>query len=178
MEKPSGPSSSPKARSPSTTFVETDPTTFKELVQRLTGPNYRSSAKTSPSTSSTALKPASVKRPTFKLQDRRQGRRQKLTIIRPNTPVVPLMGFTLSSPSGHHSTLISPSAYISGLKLSDEKCKKASSLGSDEEAEEKAIRERRFYLHRSPTASRPNSSEPELLTLFPLTSPSSKPVGP
>ncbi|KAH0734126.1 hypothetical protein KY285_009833 [Solanum tuberosum] len=37
--------------------------------------------------------------------------------------------------------------------------------------EEKAIKERRFYLHPSPRSKHGNAEEPELLTLFPLISP-------
>ncbi|KAG8494477.1 hypothetical protein CXB51_011903 [Gossypium anomalum] len=40
----------------------------------------------------------------------------------------------------------------------------------DKEAEEKAIKEKGFYLHPSP-ASTPRDSEPRLLPLFPVTSP-------
>jgi hypothetical protein len=40
----------------------------------------------------------------------------------------------------------------------------------DTDAEEKAIKERGFYLHPSP-GSTPRESEPRLLPLFPVTSP-------
>ncbi|GFP96325.1 hypothetical protein PHJA_001776600 [Phtheirospermum japonicum] len=40
----------------------------------------------------------------------------------------------------------------------------------DKEAEEKAIKEKGFYLHPSP-ASTPRDAEPRLLPLFPVTSP-------
>lgn len=43
----------------------------------------------------------------------------------------------------------------------------------NEKEEENAIRERRFYLHPSPRSGI-RTVEPELLTLFPLTSPSAK----
>ncbi|KAJ4839022.1 hypothetical protein Tsubulata_018918 [Turnera subulata] len=43
-------------------------------------------------------------------------------------------------------------------------------LSPNNEEEEKAIKERRFYLHPSPR-SKPDYAEPQLLNLFPLISP-------
>ncbi|OMP01421.1 hypothetical protein COLO4_11894 [Corchorus olitorius] len=40
-----------------------------------------------------------------------------------------------------------------------------------EEEEERVIAEKGFYLHRSPLSTPRGGAEPELLTLFPLTSP-------
>uniref|UniRef100_A0A2P2R4B1 Uncharacterized protein n=1 Tax=Rhizophora mucronata TaxID=61149 RepID=A0A2P2R4B1_RHIMU len=40
----------------------------------------------------------------------------------------------------------------------------------DTDAEEKAIKEKGFYFHRSP-ATTPREAEPRLLPLFPVTSP-------
>ncbi|XP_039133182.1 VQ motif-containing protein 31-like [Dioscorea cayenensis subsp. rotundata] len=50
----------------------------------------------------------------------------------------------------------------------------SSSSCLNEAEEEKAIRERRFYLHPSPRSLSSRVSDPELLPLFPLTTPRSQ----
>ncbi|THU46674.1 hypothetical protein C4D60_Mb09t07390 [Musa balbisiana] len=145
MEKPHG-GEAPQ-RCP-TTFVQTDAATFKELVQRLTGPH-----KQPPDAASFApAKVAGLKR----LHERRRGSRLKLPVMKP------AVGPAVLSPS-LMTALVSPSTGFAGLGICDE-------LNEEEEEEEKAIKERRFYLHPSPR-SRSQNAEPELLPLFPLTSP-------
>ncbi|XP_010930537.1 VQ motif-containing protein 31 [Elaeis guineensis] len=188
MEK--APGLGPQAPVPSTTFVQTDATTFKELVQRLTGPHDEPNRPLTPvpptdPNSGPAQLPKGlpgVKRPTFKLHERRQGIRSKLTITKPGSypqladlclqagPAV--VSPSSSTPGFPLSPLISPSSSFADLHVGEE------GTGPDElnrEAEERAIKERRFYLHPSPR-SRPGNAEPELLPLFPVTSP--KPPGP
>ncbi|URE34022.1 VQ motif [Musa troglodytarum] len=72
----------------------------------------------------------------------------------------PAVGPAVLSPSAM-TALVSPSSGFAGLGICDE---------LNEEEEEKAIKERRFYLHPSPR-SRSRNAEPELLPLFPLASP-------
>lgn len=63
---------------PSTTFVQADLSSFREVVQRLTGPSD-----SDPVHDGSPLKPMGVKRPMFKLHERRQYTRTKLEIIKP-----------------------------------------------------------------------------------------------
>ncbi|CDY44777.1 BnaC02g01100D [Brassica napus] len=117
---------------------------FREIVQRLTGPSENNNAAAVPE--ATVIKPATQKKkPTSKLHERRQCMRPKLEIVKPPLSFKPI-GTT-------------PSSKSDGDK-------------ADIDQEEKAIKERRFYLHPSPR-SKPGFTEPELLTLFPLTSPNS-----
>ncbi|EFH47600.1 VQ motif-containing protein [Arabidopsis lyrata subsp. lyrata] len=129
---------------PVTTFVQTDTNTFREIVQRLTGPSENNAAAATPE--ATVIKTAIQKRPTSKLHERRQ-------CMRPN-------------PVGTPSSLFSNLSLIEGEKAEPDSCT------TNIEEEEKAIKERRFYLHPSPR-SKPGYTEPELLTLFPLASPNS-----
>ncbi|KAJ7957135.1 putative VQ motif-containing protein [Quillaja saponaria] len=174
---------------PLTTFVQTDTNTFREVVQRLTG-----ASETSVAQEGEATKVISVKRPKPKLHERRQYTRPKLEINEPSFQFKPgtspkhhpcfppsksgnssiLPGLELSSPisgnSSHLPSPLTPSTIFSKLSILDEGKKGELArpvLNSQEE--DKAIKERRFYLHPLPQ-SRPEYTEPELLTLFPLTS--------
>ncbi|CAF1788711.1 unnamed protein product, partial [Brassica napus] len=157
---------------PVTTFVHTDTNTFREIVQRLTGPSENNAAAAVPE--ATAVKSATQqKKPTTsKLHERRQCMmRPKLEIVKPPLSFKP-SGTTPSSKSGNTNLLASPVGTPSSL-LSNLSLIEGDKADPDtEEEEEKAIKERRFYLHPSPR-SKPGYTEPELLTLFPLTSPNS-----
>ncbi|ESQ40799.1 hypothetical protein EUTSA_v10015866mg [Eutrema salsugineum] len=157
---------------PVTTFVQTDTNTFREIVQRLTGPS-ESNATAVPE--ATVIKTAIQKRPTSKLHERRQCMRPKLEIVKPPLSFKPT-GTTPSSKSGNTNLLTSPvgtpSSLFSNLSLIEGEKGEPDSCTTNIEEEEKAIKERRFYLHPSPR-SKPGYTEPELLTLFPLTSPNS-----
>ncbi|CAL9187451.1 unnamed protein product [Musa hybrid cultivar] len=168
MEKPHAGSAAQECTAPSTTFVRADATTFKELVQRLTGPNERDGAHrpvVAPAPPSSPTKLSGLKR----LHERRQRSRPKLTILKPGSTSKPPTPAVLS-PSVTGASA-SPSADFAGLNICEHKgVDGADEL--DEEEEERAIKERRFYLHPSPR-SRSRNPEPELLPLFPLTSPRS-----
>ncbi|XP_050223072.2 VQ motif-containing protein 31-like [Mercurialis annua] len=145
---------------PLTTFVQTDTNAFREVVQRLTGPSETDAAQGSAATKVAA----SMKRSTSKLHERRQYTRPKLVIVKPTVNFKPLTSPTTSrNPSLHPSPVGTPSTVFSKLTIEEEE-NKGESIISEEE--EKAIKERRFYLHPSPQSKPP----PELLTLFPLTS--------
>nr|CAD1842131.1 unnamed protein product [Ananas comosus var. bracteatus] len=133
MDRPPHPIAGPASPStaPPTTYVHTDQTTFKELVQRLTGP----------------LPPPPP---------------PSITTTTTTTTT------TTPSPSPGPPEPPSTAVLSEGVVI-------------NEAEEERAIRERRFYLHPSPRSrvggaaatAAPDSAEPELLPLFPLTSPGS-----
>ncbi|KAM7459606.1 hypothetical protein LguiA_036600 [Lonicera macranthoides] len=93
-----------------------------------------------------------VRRSPFKLQDRR-----KHTITRKLEIQLGLTDSPIQSPI----TPLRSDSVFSANSMGDE----------EEEEEEKAIAEKRFYLHPSPLSTPRASEPPELLTLFPLTSP-------
>ncbi|WZY80211.1 hypothetical protein YC2023_026595 [Brassica napus] len=157
---------------PVTTFVHTDTDTFREVVQRLTGPS-ESNAAAIPE--ATVIKTAIQRKPTSKLHERRQCMRPKLEIVKPPLSFKPTgkkplskSGITnlLTDPLSTSSSLVSNLSLIEGDKADPDSCT------TNNEEEERAIKERRFYLHPSPR-SKPGYTEPALLTLFPLTSPNS-----
>ncbi|KAK8523483.1 hypothetical protein V6N13_113427 [Hibiscus sabdariffa] len=180
-------SSPPTATPTSTTFIRADANTFRDLVQKLTGftgdtdklPGNLSSKPSVPFPVGDSTTP---RRPPFKLQERRQQQRQhpmrKLEIElglgsnsstsqccspgqvhlldapSPATPQSPLLPY--ESQFYSCSGTVSPSSPV--VSVSEE---------------EKAITEKGFYLHPSPlnTPRARGTQPPELLTLFPLTSP-------
>ncbi|KAF9684148.1 hypothetical protein SADUNF_Sadunf04G0087600 [Salix dunnii] len=172
MEKPQ--SQSTVGGKPITTFVQTDTKAFRDVVQRLTGPSEGDAAE---GTVGAATKIAGIKRSTPKLHERRQNLRPKLEIVKPplnfkpSTSPTALGNHSAGTPSIMFSptTIFSPSTIFSKLAIQENRGESAISDLNNEE-EEKAIKERRFYLHPSPR-SKPGYTEPELLALFPLTSP-------
>ncbi|KAF8046984.1 hypothetical protein N665_3277s0002 [Sinapis alba] len=111
------------------------------------------------------------KRRTSKIHERRQFMRPKLEIVKPLLSFKPT-GTTPSSKSGITnfltSPLCTPSSLFFDLSLIEGDKAEPASFTTNIDPEEKAIKERRFYLYPSP-----RYTEPELLTLFPLTSPNS-----
>ncbi|CAI0376647.1 unnamed protein product [Linum tenue] len=179
----------------STTFVQADAATFRDLVQRLTGLSPDSEIRLPVTLPSRIHAPKqgnynnnnsnngngnhppvnSPRRSPYKLQERRHTIR-KLEIklsrasLRNNnssgaspcsspclvespiaSPVTPLMGSGAGESPFFSSTETSPSTPCS--------------------EEERAIAEKRFYLHPSPLSTPRGSEPPELLPLFPLSSP-------
>ncbi|KAI9079763.1 hypothetical protein K1719_038384 [Acacia pycnantha] len=172
---------------PLTTFVQTNTNSFREVVQRLTSPSDCA-------TQAEVPKGASAKRTTSKLHERRQYTRPKLEIGKPpyycksgasspnhrysfspsrsrdysSFPSSPISGNSNQIPSPK-----TPSTIFSRLTILEEENKQEVAVPElDTEEEEKAIKERRFYLHPSPR-SKPGYTEPELLPLFPQVSPNS-----
>ncbi|GAV92553.1 VQ domain-containing protein, partial [Cephalotus follicularis] len=172
-------SSSPTSPSP-TTYVQADTNTFRDLVQKLTGlaGDTGKLPGTFPArlTSKPSLPgdPTGPRRSAFKLQERRQTMR-KLEIKLGLTNLRNSQSHYTSSPSKTqrvHSPIPSPVTPLgseSRFLLSSH----TESLASPTvlEAEEKAIAEKGFYLHPSPLSTPRGSEAPELLTLFPLSSP-------
>lgn len=177
--------SSPASPAP-TTFVQADTTTFRELVQKLTGLTSSDTDKlpvTHPSRSSSNSKPSIPVDPTaprrspFKLQERRHTSR-KLEIK---------LGLPTPPRGSSHCAHFSPGRQT--LRVDSSFPSPVTPLGSEYmffpgsgtaspsspalSEEEKAIAEKGFYLHPSPLSTPRGSDPPELLTLFP-TSPSQK----
>jgi len=111
----------------------------------------------------------------FKLYERRNNNLKNTLMI--NT-LVPNFAHTSGFSSPHKPEILSPSLLdFPSLTLSpvtplnDDPFDKCSpSLGSSSSEEEKAIAEKGFYLHPSPMST-PREFEPQLLPLFPVTSP-------
>ncbi|XP_031279728.1 VQ motif-containing protein 33-like [Pistacia vera] len=175
--------SSPSSPSP-TTFVQADANTFRDLVQKLTGLTSSDSEKLPvttthpssrlPSKPAIPVDPTAPRRSPFKLQERRHTTR-KLEIKLGLT--------TLRTPTNHHSPrqahrvdspIPSPVTPLGSDSLFFPSSGTASPSSPALSEEEKAIAEKGFYLHPSPLSTPRGSEPPELLTLFPLTSPRQK----
>ncbi|KAF7822701.1 VQ motif-containing protein 19 [Senna tora] len=168
-----------------TTFVQADTSTFKHVVQMLTGSSDSSSSSSKhshdpppppPSGKNFNIPPVKTapKKQGFKLYERRNSLKNSLMI---NTlmPNFAQGGSGFPSPRNKPeilspSILDFPSLALSPVTpLNDDAFDKSPSLGNSSE-EEKAIAEKGFYLHPSPMST-PRDAEPQLLTLFPLSSP-------
>ncbi|KAI9083561.1 hypothetical protein K1719_034503 [Acacia pycnantha] len=163
-----------------TTFVQADTSSFKQVVQMLTGSSQPPSQNHHPPPPSSAAKNFNIppvktapKKQGFKLYERRNSLKNSLMI---NT-LVPNYAHTSGFSSPRKPEILSPSILdFPSLTLSpvtplndDPFDKSSPSLGNSSE-EEKAIAEKGFFLHPSPMST-PRDSEPQLLPLFPLTSP-------
>ncbi|OMO73275.1 VQ motif-containing protein [Corchorus olitorius] len=189
-----------------TTFVQADTTTFKQVVQMLTGSSETAKQASSPrppthqqhqqqqlnqhhqqdpplpSKSSFPIPPIktnSPKKQSFKLYERRNSNLKNSSLMI-NT-FLPSSGCSsFSSPrNNNNSEILSPSlldfpklALTSPVTpLNEDPFNKSSpSLGNSSSEEDKAIAEKGFYLHPSPMST-PRDTEPQLLPLFPVTSP-------
>ncbi|XP_023744517.1 VQ motif-containing protein 4 [Lactuca sativa] len=170
-----------------TTFVQADTTSFKKVVQMLTGSSEtvkQSAATTRPDLAARnpipAMKTGPNKKPS-KLYERRSS--LKNFKISPLAPGFTNGGGSSGSPRNPNapeimspSLLDFPSLVLSPVTplLSDPFNRSPAndcSPNLDVEAEEKAIAEKGFYLHPSPATTPRRESEPQLLPLFPVTSP-------
>ncbi|XP_027342159.1 VQ motif-containing protein 4-like [Abrus precatorius] len=165
-----------------TTFVQADTSTFKQVVQMLTGSSE--TTKQAPSQDPVPPQPSRnfnippIKTPPkkqgFKLYERRNSLKNSLMLntLMPNFAQNSAAGFSPRKPEILSPSLLDfPSLALSPVTpLNDDPFDKTSpSLGNSSE-EEKAIAEKGFYLHPSPMTT-PRDSEPQLLPLFPVTSP-------
>nr|AFK36416.1 unknown [Medicago truncatula] len=184
MEKPPVHGSTTGDCKPLTTFVHTNTGAFREVVQRLTGPS-EGNATTEEQTAKVA---PITKRTPPKLHGRRKCMKPKLEIVKPNLQYHKQPG---ASPSFKSRNSSFPSSPVSGsgsfsffpspttpstlffrLTIMEDEKKQGSVINEiNIEEEEKAIKERRFYLHPSPRFKASGFNEPELLNLFPLASP-------
>ncbi|KAK9268643.1 hypothetical protein L1049_000400 [Liquidambar formosana] len=165
-----------------TTFVQADTTTFKQVVQMLTGSSETAKQASKPSpdfppSSSNksfipSIKAAPKKQPGFKLYERRNHLKNSLMI----NPLVPRIVHN-SGFSPRNTEILSPSlldfpklALSPVTPLNEDPFDKSSPSVASSSEEEKAIAEKGFYLHPSPITT-PRESEPQLLPLFPVSSP-------
>ncbi|KAE8694965.1 VQ motif-containing protein 31 [Hibiscus syriacus] len=166
MEKPG--SQTAATCKPLTAFVQTDSNTFQEIVQRLTGRLESDPAQAA------ATMGSGLKRPIPKLHERRQNTmRPKLEIVKPPLSFKPCTSPRRSGSSSVRTSPVgTPSSIFSKLTLQlvDEELEELVKCELNTEEEERAIKERRFYLLPSPR-SRAAKMDPQLLVLFPLTSP-------
>ncbi|CAA7037819.1 unnamed protein product [Microthlaspi erraticum] len=162
-----------------TTFVQTDASSFKQVVQMLTGssnfhypthkPDPRSSYHSIP-----PIKAVSTKKQSFRLNERRNSMKHlKINPVQSGLPgklspsILDFTSLALSSPD---TPLIPDPFYVTGSSSRSPKDSAFVHYDPNSYAEERAIKEKGFYLHRSPSTT-PRDSEPRLLALFPVTSP-------
>lgn len=173
-----------------TTFVQADTTNFKQVVQMLTGSSETAKqaslkpvAPTDPSSSSNKssfvippIKTTTPKKQSFKLYERRANNFKNSLMI--NTLIPSFANNSGFSPR-NKPEILSPSLLdFPKLALSspvtplneDPFNKSSPSLGNSSSEEERAIAEKGFYMHPSPIST-PRDHEPQLLSLFPVTSP-------
>ncbi|KAL6618935.1 hypothetical protein ACP70R_034074 [Stipagrostis hirtigluma subsp. patula] len=167
-----------------TTFVQADTTSFKQVVQMLTGadtppPSSQKPAKNNHGGSGgggVAGVPCRPKKPAFKLYERRSGLKN-LKMIAP----LAMAAAAAAGPSPRKAApeVLSPSVLdFPSLALGSpvtplvadpfNRSPASASPGEEEEAAERAaIARKGFFLHPSPRGAEP----PRLLPLFPVTSP-------
>ncbi|KAK9077485.1 hypothetical protein SSX86_005822 [Deinandra increscens subsp. villosa] len=166
-----------------TTFVQADTNNFKQVVQMLTGSSETAkTASTKPThqpdpgpgkVSIPPVKTGQQKKQGFKLYERRNSLKNGL-MINPNSGSK--FGHGLS-PRFHEilspSILDFPSLVLSpGTPLIGDQFHQSSPSVGNSSEEDRAIAEKGFYLHPSPRAATPGgTAEPQLLPLFPVTSP-------
>ncbi|CAN8313470.1 unnamed protein product [Cochlearia groenlandica] len=176
-----------------TTFVQADTSSFKQVVQMLTGstlnpnPTHLPDPRTDPrSNSSSSFSIPPIKAVPNKKQSsgfRLYERRNSMKNLKIN-PLNPVYNPVNSVYSPRKTEILSPSILdFPSLVLSPvtplipdpfNRTGSSNRSSGDEIAadpeEERGMREKGFYLHPSP-ATTPMDSEPKLLPLFPLTSP-------
>ncbi|KAF8083606.1 hypothetical protein N665_0763s0004 [Sinapis alba] len=170
-----------------TTFVQADTSTFKQVVQMLTG----SSTDTNTGKHHEAPSPVNnnkggfsippiKKTNSFKLYERRQNNNNNMfakndlminTLRLQNSERLMLSENVLLSPSMLDFPKLGLNSPVTPLRTNNDPFNKSSplSLGTSSE-EDKAIAEKGYYLHPSPVST-PRDSQPLLLPLFPVTSP-------
>ncbi|KAI3521209.1 hypothetical protein L1887_10670 [Cichorium endivia] len=151
---------------PSVTFVQADPSSFRAVVQRLTGDTTHKLpiSNHSSHTGKPTLTEVGRRRSCFKLHERRKTAK-KLEISQPYMSPAVREGNVIGYVGGDGEMVASPVSTLAVCGVSP---------GTPTEDEEiRAIAEKGFYLHPSPVRER--EPEPELLLLFPLKSPKKDP---
>ena len=179
-----------------TTFVQADTTSFKQVVQILTGTPETAAAAAAggaqaspPAPQKPAPAPTGPKKPAFKLYERRSSMKS-LKMLCPLLPAAAAFaaggsagnGFSPRGFSPRGLEVLSPSMLdFPSLALGSPVTPLPPLPGSDEAAaaEDRAIAEKGFYLHPSPRGNAGPGGDlqapPRLLPLFPVQSPTSRP---
>ncbi|WZY95461.1 hypothetical protein YC2023_067790 [Brassica napus] len=172
-----------------TTFVQADTSTFKQVVQMLTGtssPRSPDSPRPPPSPSGKStfvIPPVKTTQPKKHTGNKLYERRSNSNSLKNSLMINTLMiggGNGAGSPrfSPRNQEILSPSC-LDFPKLALNSPVTPLKHGGDGDPfdrmsplseEERAISEKGYYLHRSPIST-PRESEPQLLPLFPVTSP-------
>ncbi|KAJ8773945.1 hypothetical protein K2173_009376 [Erythroxylum novogranatense] len=164
------------SNSSNTTFVQADPSTFRTIVQKLTGAPDEPSTPKLPLTHQTRpINSPGPKRPAFKLQERRPSARNLQINLYNNS----IISSTIKNSTFDHGGLFhlrQRGFLVSPVSTLDFFAGRASPTSPCEEEEERAIAEKGFYLHPSPRNTPRGSDPPELLPLFPLQSPRDKEI--
>nr|XP_043622170.1 VQ motif-containing protein 4-like [Erigeron canadensis] len=164
-----------------TTFVQADTTSFKQVVQLLTGSSetlvkHANTITSQPSKNPIHLtKTSPTKRPS-KLYERRNSLKNfKISpLVSGSTRVISNSNMPeILSPSllDFPSLVLSPVTPLIPDPFNRSPVTDGSPPGLDVEAEEKAIAGKGFYLHPSPVTTPRSENELQLLPLFPVTSP-------
>ncbi|XP_004485790.1 VQ motif-containing protein 4 [Cicer arietinum] len=165
-----------------TTFVQADTTSFKQVVQMLTGSSETAKQASKSNNNIPPIKSLPKKQhQSFKLYERRNSLHKNLN-INPLLPIFSPKNNSTFSPRNKQE-ILSPSILdFPALVLSPvtplipdpfDRSNSARTSSFNAEAEEdKAIKEKGFFLHPSPSST-PRDAEPRLLPLFPTTSPRS-----
>ncbi|KAL3624879.1 hypothetical protein CASFOL_031547 [Castilleja foliolosa] len=160
-----------------TTFVQANTSSFKQVVQMLTGSTETGLHPNRPEPVKNPIPPVKtgprINKSGSKLYERRNSLKNfRISPLGPglvNSTRTGLLPVYSSSPRPRTPETLSPSILdFPALALSPVTPLIPDPFNRD--AEEKAINEKGFYLHPSP-ASTPRDSEPRLLPLFPVTSP-------
>lgn len=165
-----------------TTFVQADTSTFKQVVQMLTGSSETAKNASKPGVSDPPPPPPSANKGFGSIPPKKQGfkalyeRRNSLKNGLMISPLIPNnSGYSPRKPEILSPSILDfPSLALSPVTpLNEDPFNKSSpSMGNSSSEEERAIAEKKFYLHPSPRTSTPRDSDPpQLLPLFPLTSP-------
>jgi len=160
-----------------TTFVQADTTSFKQVVQMLTGSEQSSKNAAATGTSSggtggtqAASGPCRPKKPSFKLYERRSSLKN-LKMIAPlamGAPPSPRKAACATPEILSPSVLDFPSLKLSPVTPLTGDAFNPSPASSSGDAERAAIADKGFFFHPSPRGAEP----PRLLPLFPVSSPS------
>ncbi|KAJ0231042.1 VQ motif-containing protein 11 [Hirschfeldia incana] len=146
------------ATDPNTMFVQADPSSFRNIVQKLTGAPPELSSSSSSSTAQHKL-PLTPKKQAFKLHERRQSSK-KMELKINNVANDDSLG------QFNRGFLVSPVSHLDPYwtRVSPQSARENQHATPDRE-EQKAIAEKGFYFLPSPRSS--DEPAPELLPLFP-----------
>ncbi|KAL2931887.1 VQ motif-containing protein 4 [Bienertia sinuspersici] len=167
-----------------TTFVQADTSSFKQVVQMLTGSSESTPKSSKPGNPIPPIKTPNKSKPS-KLYERRSTSLKNLRHHHHNSLN---RNFNNNGSNNNNAEILSPSLLdFPSLVLSpvtplihdpfnrspiSSSSSPSPNIVVDKFAEDKAIADKAFFLHPSPVST-PRDSEPRLLTLFPLTSPRS-----